>query len=71
MRKSISIELKYEGSAGLDPVMRQAAREAARTLLTAAMLVSSGRQPQIAVQSDDFFDGSETIDIHEEEGGDG
>lgn len=67
MRKSITIELKYEGAEGLEPVIRQAAREAARTLFTAAILVSAGRQPVIAVQSEDFYDGTEDIDVNVDE----
>ena len=68
MRKSITIELKYEGDTDTtNRVMRQAARDAAKILFTQAILVSSGRQPQIAVQSEDYFDGTEQIDIQVDE----
>ena len=66
MRRTITIELKYDADE-LHEIMRQASREAARTLLTAAILVCGERQPVIAVRSDDFFDGTEDISIHDEE----
>lgn len=53
--KTIKIELRYNSESETDKVMRQVTRECARTLMASAMLVSSGRQPQIAVTCEDIF----------------
>lgn len=80
--KTIKIELRYNSPEGeTDKVMRQVTRECARTLMASAMLVSTGRAPQIAVTCEDIFAADQTkIDLmldeldespeleHEEEG---
>jgi hypothetical protein len=62
--KTIKIELRYNSESETDKVMRQVTRECARTLMASAMLVSSGRQPQIAVTCEDIFAADQTkIDL--------
>lgn len=65
LRSTFKIELKMDMPQGDDAtkeIMRQALRTAAQTLLAQAIMVSN-RQPQIAVTSDNNFDGPETIDV--------
>lgn len=63
--KTIKIELRYNSPEDeTDKVMRQVTRECARTLMASAMLVSNGRQPQIAVTCEDIFAADQTkIDL--------
>jgi len=65
--KTISIELRVdENDADAGPVLEEAAKEAARILLTQAMLVTRRRKPQIAVFIGDNFTASEEIVISED-----
>ena len=67
MRKKYRIELSIEFKdqerhKDLKPIILQAARD----LLATAQLIADYRQPQIAVQSDDFFVPPEQINILED-----
>ena len=48
-------------------VMHQAAKEAARLLLTTALMMQEVRKPSVALQSSDFFYGSDDLSIFEDE----
>jgi hypothetical protein len=43
--------------------MRTAVRMAAKHIMTTAMLISDGQEPDIAIDSQDFFEGKETIEL--------
>ena len=67
MRKKYRIELSIEFKdqdrhKDLKPIILQAARD----LLATAQLIADYRQPQIAVQSDDFFVPPEQINLMED-----
>ncbi|MGZ3672897.1 MAG: hypothetical protein ACXVCO_01185 [Ktedonobacterales bacterium] len=59
------IELKfYPDNDDQKDAIRTAARQAAKHLQTIAAVVSSGeRPPEIALTSNNFFEGSETISL--------
>lgn len=42
-------------------ILLQAVREAARTMLTTAMLLKDKREPQIALQTGDLFEGNKQV----------
>lgn len=46
-----------------EDAMRTAVRMAGKHILTTAMLISSGQDPEIAIDSEDFFEGRETIEL--------
>ena len=66
------VELKVD----IDParedaheVIREACRDAARTLFAQALLVSGKRKPQIAVHGDTFFEDTAQIKVFDDEEG--
>lgn len=67
-QRTITIELKVDlGDPAKDKIMDDAARAAAKHLLsTAALLQDSKRTPLIAVSSDDHFDGHKVIELTED-----
>ena len=68
--KSLIIELRYEDDGDEDKqrILRAGAKSAAKHLLTTAMLIQTGKsQPQVALQSSDFFAGTEEISIYDED----
>ena len=42
-------------------------RKSARTLLTQLSLLADGKQPQVAIRTEDLFEGVENIDLHDQE----
>ena len=67
-QRTYKIELKIDVPPEKHDVMRVAAREAAKHLLAMAMLVSEKRPPQIAVHSNDYFEGTEVIAMDDRDG---
>lgn len=65
--KTIRIELKadFDGQEKHD-IMRKAAQEAAKHLRATASLIADKRQPQVAILSDDFFDGESVIPLDDD-----
>lgn len=61
-QKTYTIELRVNFTdEGKHDVMREAARDAARTLLTTAMMLADKNKPQVALHSSDFFYGTEEL----------
>lgn len=67
MQKTITIELKvrYADNKRFD-IVRKAAVNGARGLLSAAQLIADEHKPMIAVTSHDPYDGKEKIDIFDD-----
>jgi hypothetical protein len=66
--KTFTIEVRADfDDEGKHEILHQAAKEAARTLLTTAMMMQERRKPMVALQSSDFFYGSEELSIHDED----
>lgn len=66
MRTTFKIELKMDMPTGDEvtkEIMRKAMRDAAQILLAQAIMINE-RQPQIAVMSENSFDGPETIALN-------
>lgn len=74
VRKTYQIELKIDFD---DPARHRAMlkvmRKQGRNVLTAAMLLMDNREPQIAISTDDFFEGGtkEALREVDDEAGDG
>jgi uncharacterized protein YhaN len=70
--RTFTIELRVDFDSDMkaekEEVIKQAALQAARQLLTQAMLVSGKRQPQCVVHSGDFFNGPEELRLSIEGG---
>lgn len=66
MRKTYDIQLKIDFD---DPSRHKIAmhfmRKAARTILTQANMIADGREPQIALTTDDFFEGGTIENLQE------
>lgn len=63
-QKTYTIELKVNFTEeGKHDVMKDAARDAARTLLTTAMMLADKGKPQVALHSSDFFYGNEALTL--------
>jgi hypothetical protein len=58
----IEIAVDYDSDEKLE-ILRETVRQCAKQILTAAVLISDKRKPQIAVESDDMFEGTETISL--------
>lgn len=70
--KTYTIELRVdipedEDREQREQIIRQAARQAARTLLATAALISQKRKPVIAVHSNDYFEGVKEVEILDDE----
>ncbi len=50
-----------------EPMLIEMVRQAARELLTSAVLMSDARAPSIAVMGDDIFIGQREIEVNEDE----
>lgn len=65
-QKTYTIELKVNFTEeGKHDVMREALRDAARTVLTTAMMLADKGKPQVALHSSDFFYGNEALTLEE------
>lgn len=58
----IELAVDYDDDDKLE-ILRNTVKIAAKQMLTTAMLISDKRKPQIAVESDDMFEGTETISL--------
>lgn len=68
MQRQFSIELRVDYADNeKNEVMRQALQKAARHMFATAMLLRDTVKPQIAIYSDDFFDGHEAIALIEDD----
>jgi hypothetical protein len=64
--KKYTIEIAVDFTdEGKHKVIVDAAREAARTLLTTAMMLQEKRPPKIALHSSDFFAGNDELTLDE------
>ena len=57
---TIQLRVNFDDKAK-EEVLVDAVRRAAKSLFTAANLVSDGRQPQIAISSGDMFEGEKEL----------
>ena len=65
-QKTYTIELRVNFTDdGKHDVMREAARDAARTILTTAMMLADKGKPQVALHSSDFFYGTEALSLED------
>ena len=65
-QKTYTIELKVNFTEeGKHDVMREALRDAVRTVLTTAMMLADKGKPQVALHSSDFFYGNEALTLEE------
>lgn len=66
--KTFTIEVRADfDDPGKHEIMHNVAKEAARLLLTTAMMMQERRKPMVALQSSDFFYGSDDLSIDDEE----
>lgn len=64
MQRQFTIELRVDyADTEKTKVMRQAMQQAARHVYATATLLADGVKPQIAIFSDDFFTGHESIEL--------
>ena len=66
MRTTLFIELKYDADVSdesLKAIMLNAAKSAAKLLLTQASMVCTTRKPEIAVRTNNSIDGTEVIEV--------
>ena len=65
--KTIRIEMKVDfdtdGKEEREKLLLDAAKVAAKHLLTTALLIQGKRKPQIALMTDDLFTGQEEIEL--------
>jgi hypothetical protein len=65
-QKTYTIELKVNFTDdGKHDAMREALRDAARTILTSAMMLADRGKPQVALHSSDFFYGNEDFSLED------
>lgn len=66
--RTITIELRVDyDEKEKDRIMIQAAREACRTLIATAALISEKRKPQIKLETGDLFSANEQVEILSDE----
>lgn len=66
--KTYTIELRADFvDAEKHDILLEAVREAARTMLTTAMMLKDKRDPQIALQAGDMFEKNSDLEIFNEE----
>jgi hypothetical protein len=58
----IAVDFTEEGK---HEIIKAATRDAARTLLTQAMMMQDKRPPKVIIQSSDFFMGNDDLSIDE------
>lgn len=58
----IEIAVDYDSDDKLE-ILRESVRQSAKQILTAAVLISDKRKPQIVVESDDMFEGTKQISL--------
>jgi hypothetical protein len=64
MQRQFTIEIRVDyADNGKNEAMRTALQAAARNIYATAVLLADGVKPQIAIFSDDFFDGHEIISL--------
>ena len=65
--RTFTIEIRADYSEeGKHEVLLTACRDAARTILTTAMMMQERRAPQVALMSSDFFAGNDDLKIEED-----
>lgn len=62
---TIDLKVDFDDKAK-EEIMLKAARQAAKHLLTTAQLIADKRKPDIAIHSDDMFEGREKIELFED-----
>lgn len=68
MRRTYTLEVKIDfDDESRHDQMRKVLREAGRSAYALAMLLADNRQPQIALRSEDFFEGTQEILIKDDE----
>lgn len=68
MRRTYTLEVKIDfDDESRHDQMRKVLREAGRSAYALAMLLADNRQPQIALRSEDFFEGTQQILIKDDE----
>ena len=66
--RTFTIEVRADyADEGKHEILLATARDAARTLLTTALMMQEKRPPQIALQSSDFFYGNDDLSLVDEE----
>jgi len=58
----IAVDFTEEGK---HEIIKAAARDAARTLLTQAMMMQDKRPPKVIIQSSDFFMGNDDLSLED------
>jgi hypothetical protein len=64
--KTIKIELRYMSEPETDKALRTVARKSARELMAVAMLITT-RHPQIALSTEESFEGEVELSMQDEE----
>lgn len=68
MRRTYTLEVKIDfDDESRHDQMRKVLREAGRSAYALAMLLADNRQPQIALRSEDFFEGTQEILIKDDD----
>jgi hypothetical protein len=68
LMNEITIQLRYDvgNDKGKEEIVKQAAKEAAKSFYTQILLISDGRKPQVSVFASDWFVGSEELKLDED-----
>jgi hypothetical protein len=64
--KTIKIELRYMSEPDTDQAMIKCARKSARELMAVALLASK-RTPQIALSTEESFEGETELSMHDDD----